>query len=60
MKNYKGYKVIVNTDLSDEDFSEELGKALAGLSVGNESNYIIEMTDKEIKEDIEEYIITKE
>jgi hypothetical protein len=37
-----------------------LGKALAGLSVGNESNYIIEMTDKEIKEDIEEYIITKE
>jgi hypothetical protein len=60
MKKYKGYRVIVNTDLSDEDFSEELGKALAGLSVGNESNYIIEMTDKEIKEDIEEYIITKE
>lgn len=60
MKNYKGYKIIMKSDIPNEVFSEELGKALAGLSVGNESNYIIEMTDKEIKEDIEEYIITKE
>lgn len=53
----KGYKIIFKTELSEEECASLISETLNELSVSGVFNYLIEMTDKEIQQDVEDYFV---
>lgn len=56
----KGYKIIFQTNASDEECVSLIGETLNELSVSGVFNYLIEMTDQEIQQDTEDYFVEEE
>lgn len=56
----KTYKIIVTTELSDDEFESEADKFLRGTSAKKRIDLVLEMDEKEIEEEYRSGIKTLE